>query len=63
MAKFVFSGDPSQKRGDPTKGGKLLGIEYEVGKPFEVENEAIAAKLRRHTHFTEVTGKGRKQPE
>lgn len=56
MATFVFSGDPKAPGTDPAECG-MVGMVFPLNKPVEVSDEGKAEKLRRHSHFTEVTGK------
>lgn len=54
MASFVFTGDPRAPGQDP-KTCEMHGFRFELnGDPVEVEDEAKAEKLRRHSHFTEA---------
>jgi hypothetical protein len=53
MAVFTFTGDPNGGR-DP-QNSSIYGVSFEKGVPFSVGDE-IAAKLRRHSHFTETGG-------
>lgn len=63
MAKFVFTGDPRQPGKDP-KTCLSYGLTFVLnGDAVEAPNDDIAAKLRRHSHFTEETGDAPKEPE
>ncbi|WP_156795566.1 hypothetical protein [Bradyrhizobium icense] len=53
MATFVFSGDPEAKGTDPEECG-MLGMTFPLNKPVCVDDERVAERLRRHSHFTEV---------
>ena len=55
MASFVFTGDPRAKGSDPAA-CQNFGLTFTLnGDPVEVADEAIAAKLRTHSHFTETS--------
>lgn len=51
MANVTFSGDPRAPGTDPSE-AELFGIKFPFGKPVEVADDAIVAKLRTHSHFT-----------
>lgn len=62
MAKFRFIGnprDPKDSRASITFGG----IIFPLGEPVEVVNEAVAAKLRGNSHFSEVATRNREPKE
>jgi len=62
MAKFRFIGnprDPKDSRASITFGG----IVFPLGDPVEVVNEAVAAKLRGNSHFSEVQTRNREPKE
>jgi hypothetical protein len=62
MAKFRFIGnprDPKDSRASITFGG----IVFPLGEPVEVANEAVAAKLRGNSHFSEVQTRNREPKE
>lgn len=54
MATFTFTGDPNG--GQDPQHSSIYGVSFEKGVPFTVSNDDIAAKLRRHNHFTETGG-------
>lgn len=53
MAAFIFSGDPKAPNTDPDT-CELFGMTFPLNEGVEVEDEGIASRLRRHSHFTEV---------
>lgn len=54
MAKFVFTGDPFAPGHDPQT-CLSFGMTFKLnGEPVEAPDDEIAAKLRRHSHFTEA---------
>lgn len=63
MAQFTFSGDPRAPGTDPAQ-AEIGGVIFPFGKAVTVEDEALAAKLRTHSHFTETkTAKAPKTDE
>lgn len=59
MAKFIFSGDPRAPGTDPAT-AEFGGVVFTFLEPTEVDDPALAEKLRRHSHFTEVEGEASK---
>lgn len=57
MATFTFSGDPNAPKTDPDE-LDIFGMIFPFGVPVKVEDAEVAARLRRHSHFTE-TRRGR----
>lgn len=55
MTAFVFVGDPRMEGKDTTPDCKLFGLVFQAGVPVEVTDATIAGRLRRHSHFAEVT--------
>jgi hypothetical protein len=53
VAAFIFSGDPIALNTDPDT-CDVFGMVFPFGEPVEVE-DVIAERLRRHSHFTEVS--------
>lgn len=51
MAKVTFSGDPKAPGTDPAE-AEFFGIKFPLGEAIDVEDDAIVAKLRSHSHFT-----------
>lgn len=51
--KLTFIGDPSGAPNPPVC--RIFGYEFPIGEPVSVEDEAIAKKLSRNSHF-EVAG-------
>lgn len=51
MARFIFTGDPANPGTDPDE-LTIFGVTFPHGKPISVD-EAIADRLRRHSHFRE----------
>lgn len=51
MAQITFSGDPRNPGTNPAE-AEFFGIKFPLGKPVEVADEKIVAKLRSHSHFT-----------
>lgn len=54
MAAFIFSGDPKAPNTDPDT-CEVFGMVFPYGETVEVGDAAIAGRLRRHSHFTEVS--------
>lgn len=52
MAAFIFTGDPKAPKSDPDE-CILFGMTFPKDIPVKVEDQEIAARLRRHSHFTE----------
>lgn len=53
MAAFRFIGDP-QREGEGPRVLNYMGLSFELGgDAVEVEDEAVAEKLRRNNHFAE----------
>lgn len=48
MAKFTYIG--TEDAADP-KGTSAFGLYFPIGKPVELEDKAVAAKLAGHPHF------------
>jgi hypothetical protein len=53
MATFTFTGDPRAPGTDPLT-CEMGGVVFTFLVPTPVEDKALAEKLRRHSHFTEV---------
>lgn len=53
MAKFKYVGDPRNNFSGPQT-GPIHGVMFTKGETTEVDDEAVAAKLRRHSHVVEV---------
>lgn len=53
MAAFIFSGDPNAPKTNPDT-CDLFGMIFPINEKVEVEDIEVAARLRRHSHFTEV---------
>lgn len=51
MAQVTFTGDPRFPGTDPAE-QEFFGIVFPLDKAVDVEDDAIVAKLRRHSHFT-----------
>lgn len=51
MAQVTFTGDPRFPGTDPAE-QEFFGIVFPLNEAVEVEDDAIVAKLRRHSHFT-----------
>lgn len=47
--KLIFVGDPSGASNPDVC--HMYGYEFPIGKPVDVSNELIAAKLARNSHF------------
>ncbi len=60
MAQVTFSGDPRNPGTDPAK-LVMHGVMFPLGKPVEIEDEAVVAKFRSHSHFT-VEGEAPVEP-
>lgn len=61
MAAFIFSGDPIALNTDPDT-CDVFGTVFPFGETVEVEDAAIAGRLRRHSHFTEELKPRRGRP-
>lgn len=53
MASFIFSGDPNAPGHDPQE-CEMFGLTFSKDISVKVEDLEVAARLRRHSHFTEV---------
>jgi hypothetical protein len=61
VATFTFSGDPNAPKTDPDELA-IFGMSFPFGAPVAVEDAEIAARLRRHSHFTEMLEEGAAKP-
>lgn len=52
MAQFTFTGDPKAPGTDP-RVAEMDGIKFPFGEAVIVDDDELAEKLRRHSHFTE----------
>lgn len=50
MASIVFTGDPKAPGFDPPV-LEMYQIKFPFGEPVEVNDDAVVAKLRVHSHF------------
>ena len=51
MAKVTFSGDPKAPGTDPAE-CEMFGIKFPLDREIEVNDDAVVARLRSHSHFT-----------
>jgi len=59
--RFKFIGDPLSE--EDTFDTGFMGISFPKDTPVDVEDEAIIDRLKVNSHFSAVTGPGRKKVE